>query len=505
MGPMQPSPLRRGNPSPSGSPGQSILGGFGCHNLKAVPKGLLFDMDGVLLDSASIHAQAFKEVLGSVGIDDFEYAPYAGMRTAEVIRDVVLKRGRFLQPEEMARLAAAKTRIAVQRMEASNPLFPHALEVLERLSARYLLALVSSGSEVSVRSFVQANKLGRTFRTVVHGGDVANAKPAPDGYQEAARRLGLACPDCLVLEDADSGEAAARAAGCEVWRIGSGFTLEDLPGRLGLSDHRVASSERRTMQSLPQNWTAVVPAAGRGTRLGSDQPKILFEIAGRSILDWLLDLLLPRCSAVVVVAAPWSADAISKAAATRSSRIRIALQPDPIGMADAVERGIQAADTENVLLIWGDQAAVRGESLDLAMGLHQESCALATVPTVWRDHPYIHLVRDATGRILSVLQAREGDPMPSEGESDTGVFLFRTGALLRSLETMRATGSGLGKVTKEWNLLPVLSQLDTLPGNVLSASIISEEESVGVNTRAEAEFLAPILEARRESTRRIPT
>ena len=149
----------------------------GCHKLKFVPKGLLFDMDGVLLDSTSIHAQAFKEVLGGVGIDDFEYASYAGMRTAEVIRDVVLKRGRLLPPEELASLAAAKTRLAVQRMRALNPLFPHALEVLERLSARYLLALVSSGSEVSVRGFVDANRLGRTFRTVVHGGDVGGVEP----------------------------------------------------------------------------------------------------------------------------------------------------------------------------------------------------------------------------------------------------------------------------------------------------------------------------------------
>jgi len=484
--------------------GRIILGGFRCHKLKAVPKGLLFDMDGVLVDSTPIHAQAFEEVFRSVGIDDFEYASYAGMRTAEVIRDVMLQRGRLLEPEEIAGLAAAKTRLAVQRMKAANPVFPHALEVLERLSARYLLALVSSGSEVSVRSFIDVNRVGRTFRTVVHGGDVANAKPAPDGYREAARRLNLACSDCLVLEDADSGEAAARAAGCEVWRIGSEFTLADLPGRLGLSDNRVASAGRRAAQSLPQNWTAIVPAAGRGTRLGSDQPKILFEIAGRTILDWLLDLLLPRCSAVVVVAAPWSADAISNAAASRSGRVQIALQPDPIGMADAVERGIATVDTENVLLIWGDQAAVRGESLDLAMGLHEEGCALATVPTVWRSHPYIHFARDSAGRIVNVLQAREGDPMPSEGESDTGVFLFRTGALVRSLETMRATGSGLGKITRELNLLPILSQLDTLPGNVLSAPIISEEESVGVNTPAEAEFLASILEARREAARRIP-
>jgi HAD superfamily hydrolase (TIGR01509 family) len=468
-----------------------------------MPKALLFDMDGVLVDSTLIHAEAFQQVLRGVDIDDFAYAPYAGMRTRDVISDVLLKHGRAPRENEIARLSAAKTDLAAQQMKALNPLFPHALEVLERLSARFPLALVSSGSELSVRGFVDTNELGRTFQAVVHGGEVTNAKPAPDAYQEAARRLGLGCPDCLVLEDADSGEAAARAAGCEVWRIGSSLALSDLPGRLGLSTRRVASTPRALRLSSTENWTAVVPAAGRGTRLGSDRPKVLFEVAGRTILDWLLDLLLPRCCAVVVVAAPWSADPISRAAANRSNRVRIAVQPDPVGMSDAVERGLSMVDTENVLLIWGDQAAVRGESLDLGMSLHEESCALGTVPTVWRSRPYIHLARDSAGRIVDVLQAREGDSMPSEGESDTGVFLFRTRTLRRSLEKMRATGSGMGKVTKEQNLLPILSQLDTLPGNVLSAPIILEEESVGVNTPAEAEFLASILEARREEARRI--
>jgi bifunctional UDP-N-acetylglucosamine pyrophosphorylase/glucosamine-1-phosphate N-acetyltransferase len=425
------------------------------------------------------------------------------MRTREVISDVFDKRGRGMSQDDITRLAASKSEIAARSMGALNPLFPHALEVLERLSARFPLALVSSGSEGSVRGFIQANQLDRTFKAVVHGGDVAKAKPAPDAYQEAARRLGLACSDCLVLEDADSGEAAARAAGCEVWRIGASLALVDLLDRLGLPDLRVANVPLGPGRSIPEQWTALVPAAGKGTRLGSERPKILFEVAGRTILDWLLDLLLPRCGTVVVVAAPWSADAISEAAAARSDRVRVALQPEPVGMSDAIERGLEGVTSENVLVIWGDQVAVRGESLDLAMGLHSQSCPLATVPTVWRSHPYTHLARDASGRILDVWMSREGDPMPEEGESDTGVFLFRTGALRRSLESMRADGAGIGKITREWNFLPIFSRLDTLPGNVLTAPIITEEESVGVNTPGEAAFLTSILMTRAEQARRI--
>ncbi len=148
-----------------------------------MPKGLLFDMDGVLVDSTPIHAEAFRQVLGAAGVDDFEYAPYAGMRTLDVFNDVFAKRGRALGQDEIAGMVAAKTELATLRMKARNPVFPHAVEVLERLSARFRLGLVSSSSEGRVRGFIEVNQLGRTFQAVVHGGDVTRAKPAPDAYQ----------------------------------------------------------------------------------------------------------------------------------------------------------------------------------------------------------------------------------------------------------------------------------------------------------------------------------
>jgi HAD superfamily hydrolase (TIGR01509 family) len=465
--------------------------------LISMPKAVLFDMDGVLVDSTAIHADAFQRVLQSVGIQGFVYAPYAGMRTADVIREVLVCHGLEPDPEQIAHLAGAKSSLAAAKLEAENPLFPYVLEVLERLSARFALALVSSGSEWSVRRFLERNRLEGFFRAVVHAGDVARTKPAPDAYLEAARRLNLPPSECLVLEDADAGEEAARAAGCSVWRVGPALAIWELPPRLGLGDRSVAAAPGDSPPYDRSNWTAVIPAAGRGTRLGSDRPKVLFEIAERRIIDWLLDLLLPRCANVIVVAAPGSVAAIGEATAAWLPRVQMTTQPEPIGMADAVERGLGGVSTDNALVIWGDQAAVRPQSLDLAMRLHMESCALATVPTIQRERPYIHFVRGPDGRILNVLQAREGDAMPPSGESDAGVFLFRTRAAVRALAAMRTAGDGMGRVTKEWNLLPILSRLDTLPGNVLSAPIMTEEESVGVNTPDDARFLASVLSTRR--------
>jgi bifunctional UDP-N-acetylglucosamine pyrophosphorylase/glucosamine-1-phosphate N-acetyltransferase len=470
--------------------------------LSPPPRGLLFDLDGVLVDSTPIHAEAFREVLEREGLHGFVYGPYAGMRTKEVMRAELLRHGRLLSEDEILSLASAKTKLAAERLESSNPVFPHVLNVLERLSVAFPLALVSSGSEASVLGFVRRNQLEGLFQAVVHGGAVARAKPAPDPYLAAAQLLRLDPADCLALEDAESGEASARAAGCRVWRIDRDFSIAGLPEALGLNrSGRVIGWGDAVAghPANPQHWSAVIPAAGRGTRLGSSSPKILYEVAGRSILDWLLDLLLPRVAQVVVVASPSGAEEIQRAAGLRSPRVSVAIQPEPVGMADAVERGIAQVETENALILWGDQAAVRETSLDFCMRAHSGASALATIPTLWRQKPYIHFERDPQGALVSVRQAREGDEMPAEGESDSGMFLFRTRVLRRMLRQMAQDGSGIGRKTREWNFLPLIPMLDSLPGDVMSTRIMTEEESVGVNTQAEAQFLGEVLSARARS------
>src|SRR5260370_40986674 len=96
-------------------------------------------------------------------------------------------------------------------------------------------------------------------------------------------------------------------------------------------------------------------------------------------------------------------------------------------MAAGVACGLPLVATRNVLIIWGDRGAVRPASPAFAMRVHQGAAQpAASCPTLWRDRPYVHFDRDESGQILRVLQAREADSLPPRGESDSGVFLFRT-------------------------------------------------------------------------------
>jgi len=244
-------------------------------------------------------------------------------------------------------------------------------------------------------------------------------------------------------------------------------------------------------QVEPALWTALIPAAGRGSRLGFDLPKILFPIAGATILEWLVHLLKPLSSRFVLVLSPEGAGLVEKTASQLlGDRQTIAVQEQPLGMADAVERGLAMVETKHTLIVWGDQVAVQPASLEFLMRLHQGIAQpAATCPTLWRDHPYIHFERAGSGKVLRVLQAREGDALPKRGESDSGVFLFRTEALRRALPRLLESAECVGRATGELNFLPIFPILDREPGQLITAPIMTEAESVGVNSPADAAYL----------------
>jgi bifunctional N-acetylglucosamine-1-phosphate-uridyltransferase/glucosamine-1-phosphate-acetyltransferase GlmU-like protein len=212
-------------------------------------------------------------------------------------------------------------------------------------------------------------------------------------------------------------------------------------------------------------------------------------VGGRPILDWLLDFLLPNCAALVFVLSPdGAADVAAELESRIRGRVQIVIQKTPTGMGDAVALALPAVKTTHVAIVWGDQVALRRDSIEACLRLHQGPLHPdLTCPTVLRDHPYIHFERDAEGRISALRQAREGDPMPERGESDTGFFCFRTVVLNRLLRDLQP-GSGTGEV----NFLPVILKA-ARQGVVLTPHLMRVEETVGINSAADAARLEQFL------------
>ena len=191
----------------------------------------------------------------------------------------------------------------------------------------------------------------------------------------------------------------------------------------------------------PGQWTAVIPAAGRGSRLGFHRPKIL--LPGRRPADSGLAAGFPAAQLLerwfsYFLPTAWPTSPENSRRVFRAG-FKIVVQETPTGMGDAVALALPAVRTPHVAIVWGDQVALRRKSVEACLRLQQGPLAPdLTCPTVMRDRPYIHFERDARGRIVALLQAREGDHMPERGESDTGFFCFRTAVLVRLLGELRA-------------------------------------------------------------------
>ncbi len=191
-------------------------------------RGIVFDLDGVLTDSTPCHRAAFEEVLGELGIADFEYSRYAGRRTDDVVKAEFERCGLAADEAAMRAAAERKTLLARQNLRRMNPIADDCRKVLEQLAQNYQLALASSGSHGTVHAFLDTNHFENFFRSVLTGEDVSLAKPDPEIYRKSFAALGLAPDACVVVEDAVAGIEAARRAGAAAIGVTGTCSAESL-------------------------------------------------------------------------------------------------------------------------------------------------------------------------------------------------------------------------------------------------------------------------------------
>lgn len=196
-------------------------------------RALLFDMDGLLLDTERVVQAAFVQECARIGRPEAEaaalFATLVGTSSA-VTRDRVAE---FLEGVDLAAFEAAWIANTDARMAASVPLRPTVAEVIPALATKgHDMAVVTSTGGDRARHHLDRAGLLRHFRFVLGGDEVPATKPDPAPYRMAADRLGRSPDGALAFEDSDSGTTAAVRAGCVTVQIPdlrpAGLALPDL-------------------------------------------------------------------------------------------------------------------------------------------------------------------------------------------------------------------------------------------------------------------------------------
>ncbi len=206
-------------------------------NIKAV----IFDLDGTLVDSMGIWRNVDIEFLERRGIPLPEDLPQE-LESMEFMEVARYFKERFSLPDTPSEIAAEWTDMAMDQYLYKISMKPGLKEFLEFLKKRKIpLGIASSNHMDLVRAALKGHGLEEYFSVIVTCSDVERAKPEPDVYLEAARRLGAAPSDCMVFEDIPVGIRAGKSAGMRTCAVQDSYSQCQDGEKRRLADYYIES------------------------------------------------------------------------------------------------------------------------------------------------------------------------------------------------------------------------------------------------------------------------
>jgi beta-phosphoglucomutase len=187
-------------------------------------KAVIFDLDGVIIDTAHYHYIAWKRLASEFGIT---LTPAHNELLKGISRmrslDIILSLGNIELPiEQRELLADKKNNWFVEYIESIRPeeIFPGVVDLIKNLRAKNIKIGLASSSKNAPR-VIELLGIAPEFDTLIDGTMIAHTKPDPEIFLLAAHKLGISPSDCLVFEDAEAGVEAALAAGMKCVGVGS--------------------------------------------------------------------------------------------------------------------------------------------------------------------------------------------------------------------------------------------------------------------------------------------
>ncbi|MDQ6813857.1 MAG: HAD family phosphatase [Bacteroidota bacterium] len=216
-------------------------------------KGVIFDMDGTLLESTEADYRAWEKVFNNYNKElSFEkYAPMLGVKSADVIRNEI----GFFDEEDVKRILKEKFDFFVDYVY-ENPIKPvRAAETFLKSLAQYpiKIALATSSRKEKMQMVLKQLDFMQYFDAIVTGDEVTHGKPAPDIFLLAAKRLALDTADCMVIEDGPIGVAAAKRANMKCVAI----TETHNASQLSEADLVIDTYENADIREIAQKLRAV--------------------------------------------------------------------------------------------------------------------------------------------------------------------------------------------------------------------------------------------------------
>ncbi|MBC03641.1 MAG: hypothetical protein CMJ34_10125 [Phycisphaerae bacterium] len=241
---------------------------------------------------------------------------------------------------------------------------------------------------------------------------------------------------------------------------------------------------------------AVILAAGKGTRMQSDLPKVMHEVAGRPMVHWVVDACRDAGASRIVVVVGHRAELVRDSLSDQSD-VEFVTQEEQLGTGHAVDQAREAlagSPDHDVLVLCGDGPLIRTETLRILLDRHRESGADATLATAVIEDPagYGRIVRDENGDFARIVEQKDADETElAIREVNPSYYCFRTGRLFDRLSrTSNDNANG------EYYVTDVFGITRTDGDRVAVVDAVPAEDILSINTPDQLAEVDEILRAR---------
>jgi bifunctional UDP-N-acetylglucosamine pyrophosphorylase/glucosamine-1-phosphate N-acetyltransferase len=228
---------------------------------------------------------------------------------------------------------------------------------------------------------------------------------------------------------------------------------------------------------------AIVLAAGKGTRMTADMPKVLHTIGERPMVSYVIDAIQPIAGNRIYMVVGYGAEQVMKACSDRG--IHFVRQEPQLGTGHAVMQCEEALKgfTGTVVVLNGDVPCLRSDTVRQFVGFHRERGAAATVLTAVLDNPkgYGRIVTDSDGSLVAIVEEKDADEdTKAIDEINSGLFCFAGDRLFDALSSIDRDNA-----QNEYYLTDVIAELKRAGDGVYSYCVSDAQEVAGVNTDEE--------------------
>lgn len=421
-----------------------------------MPKLIIFDLDGVLMDSCDVHFEmlntALRECIGESAVlsrRDHETL-YNGLST----RMKLNKMG--LDPVAQEAVFARKQELTADAMK-TLPARPDLHAMITALRVRGMSAWCASNCvRATVESALKSLGIRLLFDGVLSNEDVAHGKPSPDIYLRCMELAGVAPEDTLIFEDSYAGLCAAVASGARVWRV---------PHPDAITSAFIKEALESSRSNLMQSVNVVIPMAGNGSRFASagyKDPKPFIPVFGSPMISWVVRNVGIDASYAFIIRKEF------EDTYTASSYLKTLCPGASIIALDAVTEGAACTvltargtiDTDAPLVIINSDQYIEflegptvfGPMFDFLYNPAKAHLSGLISTFDGQGHPkWSYAKTDETGRITEV---REKDPFSEH--ATTGLYIWRHGSdFVRYAEQMIKKNI---RVNNEFYVVPVFNE-----------------------------------------------